>query len=379
MAHHHKIAEEARQAYDAGRMAESELLYRRAASDAFELGDLAAWFKHTVWAANATWLRGDAKASLTLLLEARQSEPEDASQNERWVARKLFFVIARSTRPERARLEHFLADLRSYAAAYHVPGGDFAQLEGRLFLSRGDWRTALTRHEAAWQAYDGNGYYKSGKAYSAAHCCLRLGQLAACRDWIAALDQEGKDASHHVWSAELTLRLAIAEGQPLVTLLSHLRTYIDRAAKQQRYGIIDEVRELTARVHLLDPYAGDPATHFHPARAELRRSPKNRQDAHYRYASHLLFLDYRLACLRHGGSIPAVDDFYYYQPQQVPAHLMPADPDQFQRRLHKARSAAQSTLRYARDLDNLLECDWRQREVQARSERIEEMARAVPS
>lgn len=376
MAHHNQIASEAMQAYQAERSAEAALLFRSAASAALELGDRAAWFKYIVWAADATYMRGDMQTSLALLLEARQSEPKDVPQFEAWLARKELFFITNSTRPERARLEQLVTDLRSYATIHRVPQGDLPSLEGNLFLFCGDWCMALAFYEAAWQAHDGYGFLKSDSAYSAALCCLRLGRLAACRDWIVAsadFGDEGWVTHHSFQRIELTLRLALAGGQPFASLLPSLRIFTERATSNG----VDEVREFIARVHLFDPDAGDPAADFHPTRAELRRPLKNRQDVHYRYDSHLLHLDYRLACLRHAASVPAVDDLYYYQPQQVPPHLTPADPIEFQRRLHKARAAVRSTLRYARHLDNLIECDYRQREVQARSERVEEIARSV--
>jgi len=379
MAHHHQIAEEGLQAYRANRMAEAALLYRRAALVALELSDRGAWFKYMVWAANATWRKGDVRTGLALLLETRLSEPDDAPQYEVWVARKQVFSATRSTRPERIKLEEILADLHLYATTHRVPKGDFPELEGGLLELCGDWSSALARYEAAWQAFDGEGYLKSGKAYNAAICCLRLGQFAACRDWIAAIDQcgEGHFSGPLLNSAQLAIHLALAEGQPFANFLPHLRTYTDRAASQQCDDVNDEVREATARCHLLDPCSGDPAADFHPSRDELRRPSKDRQNVHSRYADHLLHLDYRIACLRHTANVPAVDDLYYNKAQQVPAHLTPVNPDQFRHRLHKARAAVQSIRRYARHLDILLECDYRQREVQAHSERIEEMALAA--
>lgn len=378
MAHHDELFKEGRQAYRADRNAEAALLYRSAASAALELGDRTAWFKSIVWAASATGSKGDIQTSLALLLEARQSEPEDAPQYEAWMSRKLLFHITKATRPERARLEQLLADLRSYATIHHAPAADLLVLEGTLFESCGDWQASLCRFEAAWQTSDGIGYYKSYVAYNAAYMCLQLGRFAACRDWLAALDRCG-DTCVPRWRAELALKLALAEGQPFATLLSQLRTYADLAAGVQRDETAEVARELFARTHLLDPNAGDPAADFHPSRAELRQRFRHRQDVHFRYETHLLYLDYFLACLRYTAGVPATDDSFYCQPQQVPPHLTPSDSDQFQCRLRKARASFRSTLSYARHLDNLLECDWRQREVQARSERIEEIARAVPS
>ncbi|MFL6259496.1 MAG: hypothetical protein ACJ76Y_07285 [Thermoanaerobaculia bacterium] len=376
MAHHDKIFKEGRQADRAGRVAEAALLYRSAASAALEFGDRAAWFKSMVQAATSTSEKGDMRTSLALLLEARQEEPEDPPQWEAWLARRELFIITAATRPERVRLEQLIADLRLYAKTHRDRANEVLQLEGYLASLCGDWRTALAYSETVWQDNNGHGKRNSYAAYLASEFCLQLGQVAASRDWISALDQ-CEEESVPRWSAEATLRLAFAEGQPFATLLSHLRIYTDRTADVQRADTSDIIRELFARTHLLDPHAGDPAAHFHPTCAELRRPLKSRQDVHRRYSTRMLHLDYHLACLRHTASVPAVDDYYYYQSQQVPTHLTPADLNQFQRRLHKARASAQSTFRYARRLDTLLECDYYEHEVQDRCKRIEEIAQAA--
>jgi hypothetical protein len=378
MAYHDNLFKEGRQANRVGRVAEAALLFRSAASAALEFGDLTAWFKSMVWAAVATSTKGDIRTSLALLLEARQSEPEDATQLEAWMVRRELFLITLATRPQRARLEQLLTDLRFYATTHRDRTNEVLQLEERLVSSCGDWRTALACCENVWQASEGYDYLRAYSAYTATEHCLQLGQFAAGREWISALGRCDHESIPR-WNSESTLHLACAEGQPFATLLSHLRTYIDRVAGVQRADTADIIRILIARIHLLDPNADDPAADFHPSRAELRQPPKNRQDVHSRYHAHLIHLDYRLACLRHAAGVPAVDDYYYYQSQQVPTRLTPADPDEFQRRLQKVRVAAKSTLRYACHLDTLLECDYRQREVQARSERLEEIARAAPS
>jgi hypothetical protein len=377
MSHHREIGREGQEAYLASRMAEAAMLYRRAASASLEVGDCAAWFEFMVRAADASLEKGDALTSLALLLEARAAEPEDAEDFSRWWSRVKLLELTESLRPAWGRLQQLFADLGSYASIHTVPAGDLPEHEGDLLRLRGDWSAALGRYEAAWQAFDGRGGIRAGKAYAAAHCCLQLGRLAGCRDWISAIDQSREENKTHFWSAELSLLVGLAEGEPFVTLYPKLGRYTDRAADLQRYDVDDSVRVLVARVHLLDPCAGDPAANLHPARAELRRPPRNRQNVQCRYLAHLVHLDYCIGCLRHAAGIPAVDDLYYRHVQQIPARMRPADRDQFQRRLHRVRAAARGTLRYARHLDALLECDYRQREVRSRTERIEEMGLAV--
>jgi len=53
----------------------------------------------------------------------------------------------------------------------------------------------------------------------------------------------------------------------------------------------------------------------------------------------------------------------------------PADAAKLRVRLRRARASARHALRYARHLDGLLECDYRQREVEARLRRIDELLR----
>jgi hypothetical protein len=310
--------------------------------------------------------------ALALSFDARQEEPPDGAPYESWTLRRNRYWIAMALRPERGHVEQILADLRAFAVDHVVPAADLSQIEANLLFMRGDWRSSLAKCEASWRDFDGQGITKSSKASLAARCCLRLGDLAACRDWSAALDNDEEDtivAFSRRNSAHISLILAVAEGQSYPVLLSRLRTFVDR---------VDDAsaRDFVVWVHLLDPHAGDPAADAHPAYAEIRRPLGLRQSVDGRYGAHLLHLDYRLACLRYAAGVPAVDDFYYQQPQQVPARPAVADREQIRRRLHKARTAARSAMRYAHHLDTLLECGFRQAEVRARGERIAEIGQA---
>jgi hypothetical protein len=109
-----------------------------------------------------------------------------------------------------------------------------------------------------------------------------------------------------------------------------------------------------------------------------------------------LDLDCRLACLRHAAGLPPGDDKYHRQPDDLtrlaPAATPAGNPRADQRsasattpaklpdlatRLHQARAAAGWAMAYAQKLDDWLQCDWHQREVTARRERIEATARAL--
>lgn len=370
MPYHAEIAAEARQAYVESRYSEALLLYRRAASLALVVADRSAWYGYSVRAADVLFIKRDLHAALASILEARQLEPRDAPLGEAWWLRQLMFDVTQALHPVCSRLGQILADLRAYGAERSLSMSDVSLLEGQLLFAQGNWRAGLAQIEISWRDHiEGEGCWRTFKAYIAADCCLRLGDFTSCREWTAALDQCDRGAVEtRSRSAALTLWLAVAEAQSVPVLLRYLRTYLDR---ERGPG----VREAMSRVHLLDSSAGDPAADVHPTYGELRHPLEARQDVHSRYAAHLLHLDYRLACLRYAAGVPAVDDLYYRWPQQVPTDpIAVADLSQLRHRLHKASIAARCVLRYARRLDMLLECDYRQNEVRARWARIAEIA-----
>jgi hypothetical protein len=414
---------EGRDAYRATRLRDAALLWRRAAAAAREIGDAAGWFQATVWAAEATYLSGDPPAALALLLDARQREPDDAPAHEAWFARCLLFDIVRATRPQRARLGALLADLRAYAAGCAVPAGDLPHLEAVFCEAIGDWQRALDHWETAWQRRDGTGRTKSEFGNRAAALCLRLDRWDACRDWIEAIGRAGDDQFASAVALVQTQRridLALATGAPHAELAALLRALTDQTLATQRDQWSAALRDYAVRVHLLDPGAtpnpaagadtgpatgseqgpadpaADPAHPLHPARAELRHRHPDRHDVHSRFDARLLFLDYRLACLRHAARLPPRDDKYHRQPdaltrlapaatpagnpsadQRSASAATPAKPPDLATRLDQARAAAGWAMAYAQKLDGWLQCDWRQRAVTARRERIEAIAAAV--
>ncbi len=398
MAHYHDLHEDALDANKAGRYADEALLWRRAAAAALEIGDRAGWFKATVEAAAATQLVGDSQTALALLLDARQSEPADAPILNVWAARTLMYGIVRTTRPERGRLDALLEDLCGYAAGRPVPAADLAALEAAFLDTVGDPRSALARCETAWQVHDGAGYSKCWSAAAAARLCVGLDRPAACRDWIEAIGRADNDkfARVAIRQTQRRLDLALAECAPPADLTALLRTLTDRTLTTQAGDLAADLRDYAIRVHLLDPENGDPAHRLHPAWGELRRRLPHRWNVHYRFDARLLFLDYRLACLRHAAGLPAVDDKYHRQPDDLtqarrpvgwversethPARTQadpsPATPD-LPIRLHKARAAADWAMVYARKLDGWLQCDWRQLKVAEARARIEAIATAL--
>jgi hypothetical protein len=321
---------------------------------------------------------GNLPAALTMLLSARQSENGEEPEYEVRMVRKLLVVAVRSTHPNFSRLCTLMDDIRLFGSSRRMPKGDIPEMEGDLLFERGDWTGALDAYERAWRDYDDSGYVKFSKAYRAALCCLRIGSLAACEDWLSAMsDCDQEWAGNGVYQAELALRMAIVQGSPANQLIGRLRVFIDRGSAVQGAETSDDLREFTARVYLLDPAAGDPAARQHLARQELRRRCTERYVVSRRYAARLVFLDYRIACLRHAAGITPVDDLYHTHPEYVPAPGWPLDVTTFARRLAKARSAARWALLHAERLDRMLQCDWRQIDVRDRMTRIEAIAKAT--
>lgn len=379
MAFHLDLNKEARASYRQGRYDEAALVFRRAAAAALDIGNQAAWFEYTVWAALAKTEQGDLLAAMRLLLEARSQEPNDAPQYEAWLARKGQFEITFACAPELPRLQLLLQELQNYGARNHVPAADIECVEAELLLARGFWAKSLVCSESAWTKHDGKGTVKYGIACCAMAAATRLGHTAVAHEWLVVLQGCGNDnfSDKAFRNAEENLKLALAEKGSFATVEPLLRTLADHAISLQVNSITDRLRELSTRVHLLDALAGDPCSRHHPARSTLRQRPANRNSVFDRYAARLLVLDYRLAALRFVVGIPPVDDLYYSCPQQT---SLPAPPKQIaliRKRLAKAHAAASWVRIYARHLDDVLECDWRQREIQARCTRINDIAKAA--
>jgi hypothetical protein len=334
-----------------------------------------AWYRHTVWSVVATIQQGNLPVALALLISARQEEPEGAPDYEAVLVRKKLFEITLESRPVFEQLAERIDDLRRFAANHEFPAGELSYLNGLLQFARGDWTAALASSEDAYRDYADLGSIRSGKALMAALCCLRLGLFPACQDWIASMagyDQEW--AENAIWQAELSIRLALASNGQISDITRSLRVLMDRSTGSQDVEVANEVRGLTMRVNLLDQNNGDPAAPHHPSRQELKRRLAPAFSVANRYGAHLLLLDYRLACLRFVAGVSPVDDLYYNQDQEIPVSVPAVDAAEFASRLRKARKTAQWTLRYAQKLDTMLECDWREKELLTRIERIEQIA-----
>lgn len=371
-----KIEREARWAKTEDRHRDAALLYRQAASLALDLGDRAAWFSNTVNAAIATSFMGERSLALSLLLAARQQEPQ-GGDGYSWTSRLWVFTILLNVNPDIRRLQAVLEDLRSYPGRCE---SDLRAKEGDVHRMRWNWIAALVSYEGAYASWEEPSYIiKSSHAYCAAICSLRLGRYSACLEWanaVATADDEFEIYRERC-NAAVLLRLAMIQKRSPSELKKHIRKVIDCVMTSDDAAGFADNRDLVVRAWLLVPEEGDPRNSLHPAFAEYRRRIKDPEDLLGRFDKCLLFLDYRIACMRYAVGIAPTDDLYYQSPQIVSGPITLIQGNSFPPRLRKAHIAAQRALCVAERIDTLLECDWRQKEIRGRIERIEEIAKAT--
>ena len=372
-----QLAREAAESYRASRMAEASLQYRHAAQVALDQGSRSKWFEYIVWAAYSSYGLGDAQGCLNLLLAARVSEPDDAPLYVRWIAKKLYFDLTSTLNPTVARLSELLNELRSFSEAENCPAADLSTIEGEFKADRGELTSALQYFEVSWRDFDGQGYLHAVPALHAVECCLRLAKWNDADDWLNAVTRSEEFTA--IWvvtvHAMYNWRLQLARQEATEKLLAQARRVVDLCSLQQSDAMQDMMREIIARTNLLALDQDDPATLIHPSRQELRRRLKNSRPIGRRYSARLLFVDYRLACLRYAAGILPVDDLFYTKPQLVPTNIKGSVD--LVSRVAKARAAAQWAMSFARYVDGLFECEWRKQEVQTRIDRIEQIAAVI--
>jgi len=379
MSRHASLYEDGLEAYKASRCREAALLFRAAASAALEVDDRKSWFKYMVWAEAATEEMDDYSAAMSLLIDARTGQPEDADEYEQWICRKRLFGLVLATHPKLERLTQVLHDLSEYAKTHTTPAADIPKLEGELQYARGNWSAALERCEAAWSLHDGEGYLKSTIVSLALDCCLRMRRADSAEDWLSTLSECNTEWAY---TSEIEARARLMLGRltqrPYADLVSLLRTYADRESVSESQTGRHSVRDATVRVELLDQSVGDPASPYHPARASMDRV-YGRADVNSYYRRRLLLLDYRLASLRFAGGVSPRDDQFPSAGVMSRAGSIRVSADELTLRIAKARSAGNWAFAKARELDGLLECGWRQLEVVERKQEIERIARESTS
>ena len=209
------------------------------------------------------------------------------------------------------------------------------------------------------------------------HVALGTRNLELARQWLKAAESES--AKHPCRNcdrlvAEAEIECLLFSGADYERVRSAYRRYLDQLS---RINGIHDLDETIVRVELLNGDRGDPGESSHPARRQMLLKRPGPHCLPQMYWRSLISTDYHLACLRYCVGIDAVDDGYYTIPQSVPIQCVPMDGEGFDDRVRRARLAVERTMKHAKTLDGWLECDWRQKSVESRRKRLEEIATAV--
>lgn len=368
---------EARAAYDANRNQEAALLYARAQELAQRQGEKAQAFNAGFWEADAWRLVGKDRRAYSLLFKLLADAPEDAPVYERWLAETMAYQIwctlGRRSRAERvARLQ----GLGDYGSSHpNVPPGDMPELWAVLAEDLADWDQALRSYEQAWTVHDEQniGFRKCSKAYGAVNALLRLGRDAEATRWLELLgqtDQKKADGRRYFHLGQALLAL-FRIGPRSDWEAAHRALEDDLAGTQSSSNA--HARCFLARLCLLLRPEEDPENLYHPARDWLRRKPEIKRG----WNRLSVLADYRLAAVRYAAGMSACDDYYYQKPQTLPAHIQPADPADFARRVQRARLALTHLQKEADTLDRLNECVWYDEQARARLSRLAEIEAAA--
>ncbi len=342
------------------------MTWARRRETAQTLGDRAAAFASLVWEAESWVMVGDFERAFGLALIALSDVPTDAAPFEKWLGRKLRYKIQMELRPEKARLLDSLAELEELASRSVHPVSDLDFIRGMIACSSGAWEPALEHLGRGWHRWD-RGWTRFSFAWHALNCCLRLDRREEADSWLRHLSltqQDWKESRQMLKAGRLLCALHAGDRDGAAAC-------IDDGCGWRQY----ELRgRLFAAGAASDPLY-DPSDHSHPARGLA--TPERTQSVHVRYDNVLALVDYRLACLRFGAGLPAADDLYYRNVENVPTHIMVVDPIKFQQQLRSFHVSWSLLAQRGRHLDILLECDWRTREANTRLLRAKAIAAAA--
>ena len=171
-------------------------------------------------------------------------------------------------------------------------------------------------------------------------------------------------------AAILQLDIAIAE-EWTADLIGALSEYDTAVAGTQSGNDCDKFNRYSVRVQLMTQAELDPMQPSHPAQQAVLRRLSSHKDVHDQFEYRILWLDFRLAVLRFALGIPAVDDQFYAQPQQMLITPKPCDRFDQQRRFHRVLASCQQAEQYGRKLDQLLQTIYRQDLIAKRRVRIQ--------
>jgi hypothetical protein len=177
----------------------------------------------------------------------------------------------------------------------------------------------------------------------------------------------------NAFQAQCRLALARSRGEPYLSLLRLLRDFSEKAQNIDDRDIWMNLRVARSRVSLLDPDGGDPGGPLHSARIAPRNRLKSPLDVHDHYCHALLVVDIRIAALRFAFGLPPVDDEYFDSPPLSGRQGNRLHASDVASRRKKAKAACRIAQHHASNIDTMLGCIWRQKDVKRRELFIESL------
>lgn len=343
-----------------GKDREAALTFALCRQQALNLGDPGTAFYAGLWEAIAHRQIGNLLRAQQLLFTVYAKMPNEVAPLEKWRATDLMHRLLQDTNPELSRLKGTLSAMETMASREpHFPD-HLHYAKGSLSLYRGEWNEALDHFSRGWNVA-GAGMWRSGFAYWAGVCCLKLGRSEEARSW---RDHLSRTEQNEWEDARIRLKALVL----FVALNSLDQDRVTRCCNSGCGSSRDDMRaHLFLRGASFDSFH-DPATPSHPARKLAK--PKRTENVHRRYDNLLALVDYRLACLRFTAGLPSVDDLYYRKPDAAPHISLDAPAkEQFRRQVRLFDISWGFLNRHAGWLDGLLECDWRTKEAESRRQR----------
>lgn len=321
-------------------------------------------------------MSGHPDRTLSILIELTAEPPPDLPVLLQWWTKFRHFEFLRCYRPNVASMRRRLDDLRDPADRHSaLPRSVALRAEATFLRARGLHDQALRLIERAWACRQDGGLQEYIYLHNAAYSALCLGRRTEALQWhhqpARYSEQQGCSGGA---SCDIQMRLALWDmDRPALSECVHRLS--PHAHPQEQSIWWRRPALLRVRALLLEEMQGDPGAPCHPGWIQLKRKPRAKPEIEERYGRVLLVLDYRLACLRYAIGLPPEEDLFHRDSQRQKIHQTSTrrDWEEIRRRIRKARGALASASRVARSQDLAFESAWRQRELEGRQERLQEL------
>lgn len=201
-------------------------------------------------------------------------------------------------------------------------------------------------------------------------CCLMAERLPAAERALEELGQYYDGSSVCCKYRALVCKVDVALARADVEGASALSgEFLREADSMSCYDVDQWAVDRRVRVLLLVSEQIDPLSVTHPAFAVLRRSRRETFGLKERFELSLLYLDYRLACVRYAGGHMAVDDLFGIAKGPQPSEAPRGDSEVSKRR-RRARASANRAMHHAKALDEKWGTSWYEDIVRGRLARL---------